>query len=124
MRAPFLALLPTLFLSLACTGQAATWTVDTLADELDTPSGTSLSLREALRDAGTGDTIGFAASLDGGTIPLNRGPLGVSKNLTVDAMSLPSGITLDGLKLRGIISASGSATLRGLNIVRGSASNG
>jgi hypothetical protein len=44
--------------------------VDTLLDENDAPVG-SLSLREALRDAGSGQPISFDPALDGGTIELS-----------------------------------------------------
>lgn len=121
MRAPFLALLPTLFLSLACTGQAATWTVDTLEDELDEPAGSALSLREAVRDAAPTDTILFAPSLNGGTIVLTRGAIDIAKNLTVDGMSLPGGISISGNNTSRIFSINyaGSPVLKGLNITKG-----
>ena len=120
MRARFLAPL-SLFclLFFAGLGQAATWTVDTLADELDSPAGATLSLREAVRDAATGDRIEFAPSLDGATMGLPLGRLTVSKNLTIDAMSLASGITLDGAHARGLLTTSTTVTLRGLKLIRG-----
>ncbi|MDB4265143.1 right-handed parallel beta-helix repeat-containing protein [bacterium] len=72
--------------------------VTTLADELHEPAGNQLSLREALRDAGTGTTITFAPTLDGGLITLNAqmGQLVIDKALTIDASALPNGITIDG----------------------------
>jgi len=45
------SLLPVLAVILPCATMAATYEVTTTADEFDTPSGASLSLREAIRDA-------------------------------------------------------------------------
>ena len=77
--------------------------VTTLTDELDTPaaSGTGISLREAIRDAASGETITFDSTLSGGTIELtndgtaNFGELVIDKSLSIDASSLESGITID-----------------------------
>ena len=74
--------------------------VTTLTDELDTPaaSGTGISLREAIRDAASGETITFDSTLSGGTIKLtddgsaNFGELVIDKSLSIDASSLESGI--------------------------------
>lgn len=72
--------------------------VTTAADELNSPAGSNLSLREAIRDANAGDTITFDPSLSGATINLNasRGELKITKALTIDASALPNGITIDG----------------------------
>ncbi|MBL9130736.1 MAG: hypothetical protein JNG86_06025, partial [Verrucomicrobiaceae bacterium] len=79
---------------------AATFTVTTAVDEFDTPSGASLSLREALRDAAaaTGaDTVGFAPALSGQTIVLGSEiVITDSSAVTVDASSLPSRVVIDG----------------------------
>lgn len=122
MRAPLFALLPTLFLALAGPGLAATWEVNTLADELDVPAGASLSLREAVRDAAQGDTIQFAPSLNGGTIVLTRRTITISSQ-TVDAMALPNGITVSGNNATLVFTLSGaSPVLRGIHITKGSGS--
>ncbi|MBL9115081.1 MAG: hypothetical protein JNJ83_08735 [Verrucomicrobiaceae bacterium] len=132
----------TLFLSLACflctaSLQAAPFTVTTVADENDTPSGASLSLREALRDAAASpgaDTVTFDSPLSGQSIELQNGApssgSGASAILitstdavTIDASSLPGGLTLtrpagaggDGYRcLR--VGAGGDVTLLGLRL--------
>lgn len=98
-------------------------TVTTLADELQTPSGAALSLREAIRDSAAGDTIRFAPELNGGTIP--GGFFTITKNLTIDALSLPDGVTLDGQGKYQLIAVQYTfgplpvVTVRGLNFIRG-----
>jgi predicted outer membrane repeat protein len=78
--------------------QAATFTVTTNKDEFHTPSGLSLSLREALRDAAAAagaDTIVFDPSLSGQTILLGSQILVADTGgVTVDATALPIGLTL------------------------------
>ena len=74
--------------------------VTTTADEFDTPSGASLSLREAVRDAAAGPgaaTITFDPALSGQTITLTRGTeIILDSAITIDATSLPAGITING----------------------------
>ena len=64
--------------------------VSTNADELDSPAGVNLSLREAIRDAASGDTIEFSGVVLGGyTMTLTLGELVIDgKDLTFDASSL------------------------------------
>ncbi|MEX0643070.1 MAG: Ig-like domain-containing protein, partial [Pirellulales bacterium] len=74
--------------------------VDILADENDGDySPGDLSLREAIGlangNVGFADTITFASGLNGGTILLVRGELGITEELTINATSLTSGITID-----------------------------
>lgn len=71
--------------------------VTTTADELDIPSsnGAGISLREALRDVGIGGLITFAPGLSGQTILLGS-QLEVASNVTIDASSLISGVTVSG----------------------------
>jgi len=79
---------------------AATFTVNTIADEFDTPSGANISLREALRDAGAAggaDTIVFTAALSGQTITLGSEiVVNDAGGVTVDASALSRGLTLSG----------------------------
>ncbi len=76
--------------------------VNTLADEFDLPSGATLSLREAIRDAdATGEfrTILFDDSLNGATLELDagRGPLAPSsQSLRITGEGLDGGLTLSG----------------------------
>ena len=92
--------------ALSSFAQAATFFVTTAADQFHTPSGASVSLREALRDAAAlagADTIVFAPSLNGATLAVS-GPSGGSAltvsdvdGVTVDATSLSGGVKIDGL---------------------------
>lgn len=73
--------------------------VNTTADQLDTPHGPQVSLREAVRDAGpTGMVINFDPSLNGSTITLapGIGTINLTNNLEINAEGLASGITLTG----------------------------
>jgi parallel beta-helix repeat protein len=73
--------------------------VTTLADENDPNGnpGAGLSLREAVRLANAGATIGFDPSLSGQSIVLTLGSeIVLGKNVSIDASSLPNGITIDG----------------------------
>ncbi len=103
---------------------AAELTVTTAADESNTPAGAELSLREAIRDAAAGDTIRFAPALNGGTLAVS-GALVVSKNLTIDAMSLPDGFSVDGSETKQLLyvpasfSNNPTVVVRGLNFLRG-----
>ena len=78
-----------------CSLQAATLTVTTSSDQLDVPAGAQLSLREAIRDATTGDTIEFDAGLNGLQITMTKYDFFIDgKDLDIDASSLASGIAL------------------------------
>jgi hypothetical protein len=98
---PLLVLLAMVFFPLAA--HAVTFTVNTVADEFETPSGANLSLREAFRDAMTtpgADTIDFAPALNGAVITLMFGPAEIVVDdpggVTVDASSLTNGLTIHG----------------------------
>jgi hypothetical protein len=54
------------------------------------------SLRQAVADAVSGDTIVFAATLNGMIISLGGSQILLDKNLTIDASALPGGITISG----------------------------
>ena len=72
--------------------------VTTTQDEND-PSGTpgaGVSLREALRDAPDGAGIVFDSTLNGLTLTLTGGEIVIAKNVTIDASSLPAGVTISG----------------------------
>lgn len=71
--------------------------VNTINDEDDGDlSGDTISLREAIRYS-TRFRIQFDPSLDGETIFLSDlGELTIERDLTIDASSLPNGITIDG----------------------------
>src|SRR4029079_12298413 len=68
-------------------------TVTTLADEIDTPAGAQVSLREALRDSADGEQITFDAALAGKMLVLTAGEMTVSgKALTITA---PGGLIIE-----------------------------
>jgi predicted outer membrane repeat protein len=74
-----------------------TTVVSTLADELDSAStaGTGVSLREAIRDTPAGSFVVFDSEFSGDTISLDRGSeILMSKNVTIDASTLPGGINI------------------------------
>jgi hypothetical protein len=72
-------------------------TVDTLIDEEDfSVVDGDVSLRDAIGQAADGETINFAAGLDGGTVALTLGRLEINQTLVIDASSLTSGLTVDG----------------------------
>jgi len=54
------------------------------------------SLRQAIIDAPSGDTITFANTLAGQTIVLTSGQVLINKNLDIDASDLTGGIIIDG----------------------------
>ncbi len=92
-------------------------------------------LRQALRFLSPGGTIRFDASLDGQTIRLRQGQILLAKDLTIDASTLPSGLTLAGnsnddtmfdpSEQRVLEIASGyNVTLTGLTIQNGEAGVG
>lgn len=69
-------------------------TVTTTADENDSPAGSSISLREAIRDIAPGGTVRFAPALNDQTC--SGGALTVTRDMTLDASDLPSGIDVLG----------------------------
>ena len=74
----------------------AVLTVNTLIDEADGDiSDGDISLRDALAFASDGTEIRFDDSLDGGRIVLSMGQLVVNNILSIDATSLPTGMTID-----------------------------
>ena len=95
---------------------AATLTVTNTSD-----SGAG-SLRQAIADAVSGDTINFDASLSGSTITLAGTHLTIDKNLSIDASSLPDGIVIDADELSRCIFvdvAATNVTLKALTITGG-----
>lgn len=86
------------------------------------------SLRQALADAATGDTIAFDASLHGSTIALTSGELSVMRGLTVNGPG-PSLLALDGggvSRIFHLFPSNGTATvtLSGLTLTNGVALTG
>jgi formylglycine-generating enzyme required for sulfatase activity len=107
---------------------ADSFVVTTLLDENDAALGLGSgdSLREVIAAAkaspGT-DGIRFAPALDGGTIILGGTQLTVDTDVTIDASSLPAGITVSGNQAVASrvfeIKAGRTVSMAGLSIVRG-----
>ena len=84
------------------------------------------SLRQRITDASAGDTLSFAPGLDGETIVLDGSPLVIDKDLTIDASTLPNGISISGGDLSRVVSIEGASavTLNGLTVTGGSVAAG
>ena len=87
----------------------------TVANSNDSGAG---SLRQAILSAVSGDTIQFNADLSGAVIVLTNGHLLLNKSLTINAATLPAGITISGNNSNRVmqISSSSVVNLRNLNI--------
>ena len=81
------------------------------------------SLRDAIADSATGDTIQFASSLASRTITLSNGQLVINKNLTIDATGA-SNLTISGNNTSRVILTEGSTnvTLKNLIVANGKVS--
>src|SRR5262249_55809036 len=94
----------------------------TVLNNLDSGLG---SLRAAIADASSGDTIRFAPSLNGQTITLTSGELAISKNLDIEGPGA-SLLAVSGNDASRVfdISKRLTVTLAGLTITHGSADHG
>jgi len=103
---------------------AANHTVTTAVDITD-PGDGLLSLREAISDAASGDTILFDLELDGATIATTGGTVVIDKNLTIDASVLPAGIRLDAALAHRLLDVPTgvSATICGASLLNGRTTN-
>jgi len=68
------------------------------------------SLRQAILDATSGDTITFTNTLSGATILLTGSQLLLNQNLTIDGSSLANGISIDGNANDGIFEMQSGTT--------------
>ncbi len=95
-------------------------TTDSDEDNGDLSGGT-VSLREAVKYSPEGTLITFDSRISGRTIAITTDPILIERALTIDATALPSGLVLDGLNARTIMTnlATGPVTLRGLTFTRG-----
>lgn len=93
MKTPFSSVV---WASLLFSHAASATLVTTITDEDNGTlgGGTGISLREAVKYSAAGDTITFASALSGQTIRLTLGYLSINQSLTIDASSLPAGLTL------------------------------
>ncbi len=106
-----------LFGAFAATGSAATITV---ANTNDTGPG---SLRQAVADAASGDTISFGSGVEG-TVTFTTGPIAIDKSLTITG-SGPDNVILRGAGDRlfriGANNGAIDVTFQGLRLSRGNA---
>jgi 1-phosphatidylinositol phosphodiesterase len=81
------------------------------------------SLRQALADVDASGIVTFAPALSGQTITLTSGQLTLSKNITIDASSLPCGIQVSGNNSSRVmeIAANNTVTLDSLTLKNGRA---
>lgn len=78
------------------------------------------SLRQAIADVGTGETITFDSALDGQTITLGGTNLQFNKSLTIDASALTGGITISGNNAsRVFLVYGGTSTMNSLTLTGG-----
>ncbi len=84
------------------------------------------SLRDIVARAIDGHVITFDAAASGGTINLTGGPIEVDKELTIDASSLPLGLTLSGNNASRVfnVTAAGNLAFNRLTIRDGQAVQG
>lgn len=118
---PISRLFLTLALSALAVGILPATTLQ-VSNTLDSGSG---SLRQAVSDAISGDTITFATDLSGQTITFTSGQILLDKSLILDASALPASITLSGNHASRVfeISANQTVHLRTLIIQDGAAPN-
>jgi hypothetical protein len=69
------------------------------------------TLRQAILDSISGDTISFDASLSGSSILLTSGQLVLTDNLTIDASALPGGLQINGNGSSRIMQVNNGATV-------------
>ncbi len=77
------------------------------------------SLRDVIQSASPEVRITFAPSLSGQTISLSSGELLINRNLTIDASSLPAGITLNGNNSGRVFNLGANVILNSLTIRNG-----
>jgi predicted outer membrane repeat protein len=101
--------------------------ITTAVDEFDTPSGASVSLREAIRDASTtaNNLLLLDPALSGLTLTLDAalGQIEVGKIISLDASGLAAGFTIDGgTGTNRLFQNLSSMHLRGLRLTGGAVS--
>lgn len=81
------------------------------------------SLRQAIANAATNDTVDFDGALDGATTTLGGTELTLDKSLTIDASALPGGITVSGNNASRVFDNAGGHTvaMQNLTIADGAA---
>jgi hypothetical protein len=84
------------------------------------------SLRQAIIDAASGETINFDSSLSGQVIALTSGQLDINKSLIIDGSLLASRVSISGRNTLRVFNVynNSTVTLRGLAVINGSASDG
>lgn len=113
----------TAVLLLATSISATSAATNTVANSNDSGAG---SLRQAILNSVSGDTIDFNAGLSGVTIVLSNGQFLLNKNLTISASALPGGISISGNNTSRVfqVNAGNVVSLRALTIRDGYAPDG
>lgn len=110
------AVVATFVFGWAASARAAT---DTVTSTADSGSG---SLRAVIAAAGEGDIVDFNASLDGQTIHLTSGAIGIDKSLTIEGPGAPQ-LTIDaGHNSQIFALSSGNLSISALTLSNGAAS--
>lgn len=106
-------------------GTVVTTTADTDDGSLNPALGGGVSLREAVNHSPVGSLITFGPALSGQTITLGGTQLVVAKSLTIDASSLPLGITVDGNRASRLFDVNSgiAGTLKSLTLTGGNSTS-
>ncbi|MHB8628873.1 MAG: beta strand repeat-containing protein, partial [Aggregatilineales bacterium] len=100
--------------------QAAAWVVFSTADSGGTCPGATCTLRQAISQVSSGDTITFDSSLSGQTITLTSAPLAISQSVTITGLGASNTLISGGSTLQVMTIAAGSTvTLNSLTIENG-----
>ena len=106
----------------SATANAATWTVTKSTNSNDNVCDTDCSLREAVFNADSGDTVVFSPNLLGQTITLGGSEIVITKRITIDGyLNNPNVAFVSGENTSRIfyIPSGGGLTLRNMTLVQG-----
>ncbi len=107
----------------AATANAATWTVTKATNSNDNVCDADCSLREAVFNADSGDTVVFSPNLVGQTITLGGSEIVITKRITIDGyLNNPNVAFISGSNTSRIfhIQSGGGLTLINMTLVQGS----
>ncbi len=107
----------------AATANAVTWTVTKSTNGNDNVCDADCSLREAVFNADSGDTVNFSSSLVGQTITLGGSEIVITKRITIDGhLNDPNVAFISGSNTSRIfyIQPGGGLDLRNMTLVQGS----
>src|SRR5215204_3350483 len=119
----FITGLLTILIIGAATASAATWTVTKAANGNDNICDADCSLREAVFNAETGDTVVFNSNLIGQTITLGGSEIVITKRITIDGfLNNPNVAFISGEMTSRIffVAEGGGLDLKNMTLVQGS----